>query len=111
MNQSLNPLHTRSVYPREESVERVIALLVSVLGLDERASETKQLRELLFDEPGINSLPQLQDHLADLDRSGRLTPELANVALRLRLELEKTHPGLPLWPAQCGTSSAPRIIW
>lgn len=62
---ALDPLGRFPVYPREESVDRVVQLLLPALGLSESSPETSYLRQLLLDRPEINTIGKLRTYLSD----------------------------------------------
>jgi hypothetical protein len=87
---TLSPERSRNVYPREESVDRVVGLLLPLLELSEASPEAEQLRQLLIDEPGIDTLTKLRSHLAVPGRpSKHRTPEIETVTRRLDARIDR----------------------
>lgn len=79
-----SPEQSDSVYPREESVDRAVTLLLPLLGLSAFSPAAEQLRRLLIDQPEVDTVSQLRTYLADPNRpSEPRTPEFETVSRRL----------------------------
>jgi hypothetical protein len=65
-----SPEHSHRVYPREESVDRAVNLLLPLLGLSEASPEAEQLRQLLIDQPEIDTVSQLGTSRTSSARTG-----------------------------------------
>lgn len=55
--------------PREEIVERTVALLMPMMGCGLHSAEAGQLRQVLLNNPQITSMRQLQDYLSGAERA------------------------------------------
>lgn len=55
--------------PRQEAAERTVALLMPLMGCGAHSLEARQLRQVLLDNPQINTVRQLQDYLGSPKRA------------------------------------------
>lgn len=71
--------------PRPRTIEDTLEVLLALLGPTQTDTQAKQLRQLLLDNPHINSMATLHTHLKD-----PLTPaELGQITLRLDARQKK----------------------
>jgi hypothetical protein len=64
----LDPLLGR-VVPREETVERTVSLLMPLMNCGLHSSEAQQLRQVLLDNPRIETMRELQDYLCGVEQA------------------------------------------